>query len=290
MTSVPDGLMLPTQQLETDLRETLASLSQRPLVEVLLSHGVLRTLASELLQSSLRTSVSFSDEEARLVNERLWHGLHVEPPGSLQDGWLDSVPAALQPTLRERWDRIRLQKWMEETYRDQIEPYFLERREDLEQVVYGMIRLRHQGAAEELYLRLLDDHADFGALASQFSLGEERFTRGLVGPMLIHQPHPAIRSVLQGLAIGDLHPPFRVDQWVLLVRMEHRQPARLTEAMRLQLAQELLQKDLETTLDAFLAALYPQLLRSETEATLSIAPGPNEAERDCADDQLDAAA
>ena len=34
-----------------------------------------------------------------------------------------------------------------------------------------MIRLRNQGAAEELYLRLIDDGAYFGTLARSHSLG-----------------------------------------------------------------------------------------------------------------------
>jgi hypothetical protein len=53
-----------------------------------------------------------------------------------------------------------------------------------------MIRLPNQGAAEELHLRLLDDNTDFVSLARSHSLGEKRFTRGFVGPMLISQSIP----------------------------------------------------------------------------------------------------
>lgn len=252
--------MIPVQHLEADLREAVDRLARTPLVELLLQEGILRRLALELLQRRLRDSVVFSPEEEPLVISRLWQGIALDPPRSLAAGWIEALPAMLQGPVRDRWDQIRLQKWMEETYRDRIDPYFLERRDDLEQIVYGMIRLRNQGAAEELYLRLLDDGADFGELASAHSLGDERFTRGLVGPMLISQPHPTIRAVLQNLAVGDLQPPFRVDNWILLVRMEHRQPARLNDTLQLQLSQELLQKDLDAALDAQLSELYPALL------------------------------
>jgi parvulin-like peptidyl-prolyl isomerase len=162
--------------------------------------------------------------------------------------------------MSQRWDQVRLQKLMEERYRETLEPYFLERRKDLEQVVYGMIRLKNQGTAEELYLRLIDDNANFYELAQTYSLGEERFTHGLVGPMLISQPHATIRAVLESLKVGEVHAPFRVDQWILLVRMEHRQPANLNDATRIQLLQELLQKELDESLDAMLASIYPNLL------------------------------
>jgi hypothetical protein len=42
--------------------------------------------------------------------------------------------------------------------------------------------------------------------------------------------------------------------------MEHRQPASLSDATRLQLYNELFQKDLEATLDQSLQTLYPALL------------------------------
>jgi parvulin-like peptidyl-prolyl isomerase len=78
--------------------------------------------------------------------------------------------------------------------------------------------------------------------------------------MLISQPHPTIRAVLDKLTVGEIHPPFRVDPWVLVVKMEHRQPASLSDITRLQLYNELFQKDLEATLDAGLQSLYPTLL------------------------------
>jgi parvulin-like peptidyl-prolyl isomerase len=252
--------MFPTDNLDTELQHAIAQLSQQPFAELLLQRGILRELVTTVLLRRLRDSVQFSAEEAPQVLTALWDGVPVEPPASLDGDWLAAVPEALRGPLSQRWDQIRQQKWIETHYHDKVEPFFLQRRADLEQVVYGMIRLRNQGAAEELYLRLIDDQADFGALARSYSLGEERFTRGLVGPMLISQPHPAIRAVLDKLTVGEVLPPFRVDQWVLLVQMEHRQPASLNDTTRLQLFTELFQIDLDATLDRTLQELYPKLL------------------------------
>jgi parvulin-like peptidyl-prolyl isomerase len=252
--------MLSHHHLATDLSEALELLARQPLAELLLANGILRQRAKELLVQRLRDSVSFSAEEEPVVLSRLWEGMPGPVAPDLEGDWIATQPELMQGPLRDRWNQIRLQKWIENHYLDRLEPYFLERRADLEQVVYGMIRLRNQGAAEELYLRLIDDGADFGTLARTHSLGEERFTRGLVGPMLISQPHPTIRAVLDKLTLGEVHPPFRVDNWVLLVQMEHRQPASLSDATRLQLYNELFQKDLEATLDQSLQTLYPALL------------------------------
>jgi hypothetical protein len=252
--------MLPDEHIATDLSEAVEVLARQPLAELLLANGILRQRAKELLVQRLRDSVSFTAKEEPVVLSRLWEGMPGPAAPSLQGNWIAAQPELMQGPLRDRWNQIRLQKWIESHYLDRLEPYFLERRADLEQIVYAMIRLRHQGAAEELYLRLIDDGADFGTLARQHSLGEERFTRGLVGPMLISQPHPSIRAVLDKLTLGEVHPPFRVDPWVLLVQVEHRQPASLSDATRQQLYNELFQKDLEATLDQNLQTLYPALL------------------------------
>jgi parvulin-like peptidyl-prolyl isomerase len=110
-----------------------------------------------------------------------------------------------------------------------------------------MMRLERLGLAEELYLRLLDDGASFGNLAETHALGDERHTRGIVGPMPLEQPHPRIRQALARLAPGELHPPFQVDTAVLVLRLERRLPARLEEPMRQQLLRELLEQDLEAS-------------------------------------------
>ena len=255
--------------LESELLGGVEALASRPLAELLLQNGILRNMAQEILLRQLREGVSFTAEEEPVIIERLWEGVDVPPPHSLAGDWIAELPEPLKLGMGQRWDQVRLQKLMETRYVDRLEPYFLERRKDLEQVVYGLIRLHNQGAAEELYLRLIDDKADFTELARRHSLGEERFSHGLVGPMLISQPHATIRAVLESLKVGEVHAPFRVDSWVLLVLMEHRQPASLNDATRIQLQQELLQQDLDETLDAVLAAFYPTLVAAPESSILA---------------------
>lgn len=157
--------------------------------------------------------------------------------------------------MRQRWDHLRLRKALEDRYGEREEAHDLERRADLEQVVLRLMRLPQQGLAEELYLRLIDDRASFGALASRHSLGEESVTRGIVGPIDLAQLHPTLCEVLASLAPGDIHPPSLLESSIVLVRLEHRRPASLTEALRHRLLEERLQPDLERDLDDALAEL-----------------------------------
>jgi hypothetical protein len=232
------------------LDSAVHAIAARPLREFLAQEGILNRMAREAALSAIASTVSFTVEESPAVIARLCEGVDSDTPLDLQDDWISLLPPEQQPLLRQRWQELRLQKFMDFTYGAIIDAYFLERRADLERVVYGMIRVRNQGAAEELYLRLIDDDADFTKLACTYSLGDERYTHGLVGPMPISQPHPAIRQTLAPLAVGDIAAPLRIDDWVLILRMEHREPARLNEAIRQQLTTELFEADLAAFLSS----------------------------------------
>jgi parvulin-like peptidyl-prolyl isomerase len=254
--------MLPSPDLEADLQAALLELERQPLAVLLHQHGILRNLARDLLMNRLLDSVQFNAQEQGPVLSKLWEGLREEPPPQLAPGWLEALAPELRVPIGQRWDQIRLQKWLEVQYGERVEPYLLERRAALEQVVFALIRVGSQGTAEELYLRLIDDGANFGDLAQQFSIGDERLTHGLLGPMPISQPHPRIQAVLHRLRVGDLHPPIQLDQCFLILRLEHRQPASLNGATRQLLLQELFQQDLQATLDSQLPAALPQLLQA----------------------------
>ncbi|WP_216908711.1 peptidyl-prolyl cis-trans isomerase [Synechococcus sp. CCY 0621] len=264
--------MLPHSRLHLDLRSSFEAMARQPLLELLEQHGLLQTLARDLALKSLREEARFTEEERQAVLARVCAGLPCTPPSSLEGDWIATLPENLRDTVRQRWNHLRHQKALADRYGDRVEAHFLERRADLEQVVFRLLRLPQQGLAEELYLRLVDDGAGFGDLASRYSLGDESVTRGIVGPIERSQLHPTLRGVLGTLAVGDIHPPFLLDQAVLLVRLEHRRPASLTEDLRHRLLEELLQPDLQSCIEAALAELRRSL--AAEQGPLAPVPAP----------------
>jgi len=154
---------------------------------------------------------------------------------------------------------------LEARYGHQVEPFFLERRTALEQVVFSLLRLQQLHAAEELYLRLSDDGADFAQLARSFSLGQERLSGGLVGPMAVGQLHPRIAAALGRLQPGQVHPPVDVEPFQLVLRLEHREPASLSDTLRQQLLNELLERELASTVEAQVQLQLEHLQREDPD-------------------------
>ena len=260
--------MLSVPQLHDELRSAVEAMARQPLHELLNQQGILQALARDLALKALQQEVRFGPQEQQELVSQVCAGIGCAPPAGVEGDWIANLPQQLRTTAMQRWDHLRLQKALEDRYGERVEAHFLERREDLEQVVFRLMRLPQQGLAEELYLRLVDDDASFGDLASRYSVGDESFTRGIVGPIDIAQLHPTLRGVMRSLAVGQLHPPFLLEQSILLVRLEHRRAATLHEAMRHRLLEELLQPDLQAVIEAGLAHLGRSL------ATASNPPPP----------------
>jgi len=92
----------------------------------------------------------------------------------------------------------RLERWLMRRYREEAELRFLERKLDLDQVVYALLRVSDRGLAEELHQRIQEGEADFAALAEHHSQGSERQTRGQLGPLPLTAGHPELVARLHG--------------------------------------------------------------------------------------------
>ena len=142
----------------------------------------------------------------------------------------------------------RLQLHIHRQHGADVESHYLERKLELDQVIYSLIRVRDGDLAAELYQQIQEGEADFGSLAALHSIGQERLRRGVVGPVPLLAAHADLMHRLRSGEPGQLWEPFFVvDVW-LLVRLEHRLPAQLDEALRGQLERELFERWLSANL------------------------------------------
>ena len=134
---------------------------------------------------------------------------------------------------------LRVQQHCNDHFRHKAEARFLERKTQLDRVVYSLLRVEDGFLARELYLRIAADEANFADLAAAYAEGPEKGTKGIVGPVPLTQAHPALAERLRTSAPGELLEPFKVSDWWLVVRLESYTPASFDEAMAEQMANEL---------------------------------------------------
>jgi parvulin-like peptidyl-prolyl isomerase len=155
---------------------------------------------------------------------------------------------------------LRVQHHCRQHFLAKAEARFLERKHQLDQVVYSLLRLQNEGLSRELFLQLQDESASFAELAAQYSEGPEKLTRGIIGPVALNQAHPLLVQRLQTADVGVLVEPFQIEQWWLVMRLESSQPASFDEHMAIQMSQELFEEWLEQQVDLELQELRPLLL------------------------------
>ncbi|BEV36847.1 peptidylprolyl isomerase (plasmid) [Synechococcus sp. M16CYN] len=139
---------------------------------------------------------------------------------------------------RLRWV-VRRQVFMRERFAAKAEARFLERKNELDQVVYSVLRSKNGFLARELYLQIESGESNFADLAKRYAEGPERNTNGIVGPVSLTQAHHALADKLRVAQPGVLLEPFRIADWWLVVRLERYLPTTLTEGVFDRMCQEM---------------------------------------------------
>ena len=136
-------------------------------------------------------------------------------------------------------NKVRLKSYCKENFGGQVDSRFLERKNHYDNVVYSLIRVKDYFKAREIYLRLESKESEFGDLAASYSEGNERRTRGIVGPVNVGMSHPDLIPFLINGKKGKIDPPFRVAGLYLILRVESYESAKLDQTMREQIVEEL---------------------------------------------------
>ncbi|MCP9839607.1 peptidylprolyl isomerase [Synechococcus sp. J7-Johnson] len=224
----------------------IAIASNRPLLSVeetnrlLRQQGVALALAQGVVLDRVASMITMhEDEEISLMRA------YLEAEGINNDealsGWLETKGWSLDDLRYFATKAERVRRYSQDCYAKQAEIRFLERKLDLDQVTYSLLRVSDRELAEELHCQLLEEEADFPSLVAAHSKGQERATRGLIGPIALTTGHKALVERLRVSRPKQLWPPFEVAGWWLLVRLEERFPAQLDDAMRAAMVDELFQ-------------------------------------------------
>ncbi len=145
--------------------------------------------------------------------------------------WLSFEDLALEEMRIKEYSRIN--------FDDKVESHFLKRKNELDIVIYSLIRTSDPFLAQELYQRALNNEEDFGTLATQYSEGIEKKTRGIIGPIPIQQSHPLLAEFLKSTTPGKISPPIQINNYHLVVRLESYDPVKLDDHMREKMSLEL---------------------------------------------------
>ena len=208
--------------------QAFASVSQADLARWGLLEQVQRQRRMDVL---LRNRPLPGPERLMLFRQELEQRLDLIDPDR-RAAWLDRsglTESDLDVLACRPWQWLM---WCRERWGSDLQTIFLQRKAEFDQVTYSFLRLLDGELAQELYLQIKEGEASFSDLASQFSGGPEKRTGGLLGPVPLSNPHPALAKLLQVSKPGQLWPPKQLEGWWVLVRLEKLQPSTLDPALQ----------------------------------------------------------
>ncbi|MEG4964203.1 MULTISPECIES: peptidylprolyl isomerase [unclassified Microcoleus] len=134
---------------------------------------------------------------------------------------------------------LKIEKFKHQTWHHKLESYFLQSKRSLDRVIYSLIRVKDAEIARELYFRIQEKEQSFAELARDYSQGPEAQVNGILGPAELGTIHPNLAHLLAISGSGQLWHPIRIEEWLVIVRLETLIPAQFDVAMRQGLLREL---------------------------------------------------
>ena len=223
-----------TRSVEEEL-SLLISTEGRALLR---QHNLLRPLVEKMVMKAAIADIDVSEEEMKVARLDLLQKRGFES--------LEQWPQLLERVSESELDLegqlmflVQSQSFMRERFAAKAEAHFLKRKNELDQVVYSLLRLDNRFLARELYLQIDSNESNFADLAKRYAEGPERNTNGIIGPVSLTQAHPTLAEKLRVAQPGVLLEPFKLSKWWLVVRLESYSPATFTDEVADQMCREM---------------------------------------------------
>lgn len=219
--------------LQVGNREITAS----ELLPLLAGYQMLPQLLQEILIDQAIAPFDCTPEEQEQAQQQFFAQNEINSDEALAQ-WLRRYGMTIEQMKALATRGVKVEKFKQTTWGPKLESYFLSRKSQLDKVIYSLIRTQDLGIAQEIYFRILEGECPFAEMAREYSKGPEAQTDGLIGPVELSVPHPSLAQMLAVSQPGQLWPPTRVGEWLIIVRLERFVPAQLDDPMRRRLLNE----------------------------------------------------
>ncbi len=201
-------------------------------------HNILRTLVERQVVDDAVEAVELSEDEKTKARDGFYQRNRLPGPEEVKT-YRARLGLSSEDLDRQILRPYKIQKLCETDFQAKAEAHFLTRKNQLDQVVYSLLRLKDGALAREMYLRIASREANFADLAAAHAQGPERSTNGIIGPVPLTQAHPQLAERLRTSTPGVLMEPFRIADWWVVTRLESYTPASFSPEMAQQMSKEL---------------------------------------------------
>ena len=212
--------------------------------ELLIQTNLIKPLIKKLIINECIKDIEITTEEERKAIEGFYKSKKLFNQEDI-NSFLKSEGKSAQTIIQEACNNSKIKTYCTNKFDQDIENHFKKRKEFLDQYIYSLIRVKDSNLAIELYFKLEGKEYDFAELASCYSQGQEKYSRGVIGPANLNETHEILKKHIQSSKKGVIEYPINIDEYWVITRIEEFWPARLDPTMKDRMGLELFQIDLE---------------------------------------------
>jgi parvulin-like peptidyl-prolyl isomerase len=214
------------------------SLTADQVLSLITKHRLVPQLAREMVITEAIQQHPISETEHLVACKKFYQQQQLQSEQDLER-WLQRQRLT-RADLTDLINReLQLHKFKTAKWANQIESYFCQRKSQIDQVVFSMIRVKDLDIAEEIYFRLIAKESSFVELAPLYSAGMEANTKGINGPVELGKIDPALAHILVSAPVAEVLAPIKIGDWWVVMQLEKIIAAQLDEQMCQQLTEEL---------------------------------------------------
>ena len=136
-------------------------------------------------------------------------------------------------------------------YLEKAEKYFNENRSKFNKYIFSLIRNNDRNVIYELYYQVESGESSINELAKKYSLGNERFKKGIIGPVNESDINPNILRLLQSTDLEIISEPFQIKNNWYIVQKESFIEAQFDEKIKNEICTFLLEEDIDLKYEDF---------------------------------------
>lgn len=188
--------------------------------------------AALIRQEATKRNIRVSDEEFQLAADSFRTQRDLYSLEATED-WLASNCLSHAEWEAQIEDEIIRVKLCDVLTGGSVEKYFTEQRLSFDAATISRLVLKEEGVARELRAQIIEDGADFHALAREYSIDlATRPAGGYSGLVRRSEMVPVMEAAVFGAQPGQTIGPLKTSEGWALVKLEILRPATLDDAMR----------------------------------------------------------
>ena len=139
---------------------------------------------------------------------------------------------------------VKIYKYCQDKFKNKVYSEYLRRKNIFDIATYSLIRVEKEIEAKEFFLQISEFEKTFAEIASKYSLGHEKNSQGILGPVQMNRIHPLLQEKIKEYKNGELSMPFRIENNWFLIRIENFQESKLNEQIEKEIFMQLLEESI----------------------------------------------